>query len=255
MEINKWSNGTFSINNPLNWNCPNCDTGILIIDAGQFHFEETKLSKDTHAEIFWAPDFTIYLFHGTLRCNNCNDIVTIAGKGTIDHIQNYDAQSNEYFEEHKDIFTPLHFYPPLKLISIPKNCPKNITNEINISFGLYWYDLSSCANKIRVSLEMLMDKFKIRKTYNQGKKRKKLNLHKRIEKFKETKPDIAEYLLAIKWIGNTGSHISNLEKTDLLKTYQLLEHSLNRLFDSTDKKLQKITREIIKKKGVRKRNN
>ena len=33
MEINKWLNKTFSIKNPLNWNCPSCDTGILIVDS------------------------------------------------------------------------------------------------------------------------------------------------------------------------------------------------------------------------------
>jgi len=255
MKSNKWSNKTFNIKNPPNWNCPSCTTGILIVDPAQFHFEETRLSKETRDEIFWSPDFTIYLFHGTLRCNSCNDIVTIAGKGSVDHIQINDAQLGGYFEEHNDIFTPLYFYPPLKLITIPKNCPKNISKEINDSFGLFWYDLPSCANKIRVSLELLMNRYKVKKTFMQSGKRKRLSLHKRIFEFKRKKPEIAELLLAIKWIGNTGSHIGKLENVDLLEAYELLEHSLNKLFDSTEKKLQKISREINRREGTRKRNN
>jgi len=67
------------------------------------------------------------------------------------------------------------------------------------------------------------------------------------------KPDIADFLLAIKWIGNTGSHTGKLERIDVLEAYELLELSLNKLYDDTEIKLSKISKEIIKRKGTRKR--
>ena len=40
---------------------------------------------------------------------------------------------------------------------------------------------------------------------------------------------------------------------DILEAYELLEHSINKLFDDTEYKLKKMTKEIIKRKGTRKR--
>lgn len=184
---------------------------------------------------------------------NCNDFLSFLGRGGVDHDHYYDNHHNEYIEEYNDVFYPLHFYPPLNLFKISKGCPEDIKNEIIDSFGLFWNDLPSCANKIRTSLEMLMNQQKVKRTFIQGGKRKNLSLHKRIEDFKVTKPGIAEFLLAIKWIGNAGSHTGTLEKIDVLEAYELLEHSLNKLFDDTEDNLKKITKEINKRKGKRKR--
>jgi hypothetical protein len=41
--------------------------------------------------------------------------------------------------------------------------PKEICHRLRESFGLYWMDSSSCANKIRSVLEILMDSMGINK--------------------------------------------------------------------------------------------
>jgi len=65
--------------------------------------------------------------------------------------------------------------------------------------------------------------------------------------------EVKELLLAIKWIGNTGSHVGKLETIDILETYQLLEFALKKLFGNEESKIKKITKEINKRKGIRKR--
>lgn len=255
MDLNSILISKFTITQLPNWICPSCYSGHLELVEDHFHFEETKLSESWKAEDDWEPEFINYLFHGTLRCKNCKDFITFLGKGTVDHDYLYDQFSREHEEVYMDNFSPLYFNPPLKLFKVHEKCPENIANEINDSFKLIWNDLASCANKIRSSLELLMDYQKVNKVFTQSGKRKKLSLHQRIVEFKQINPEIADYLLAIKWIGNTGSHIGDLTKEDIIDAYELLEYSLNLMFDKKTEKLKKISKEINKRKGTRKRNS
>ena len=121
---------------------------------------------------------------------------------------------------------------------------------IDESFQLFWVDEASCGNKIRSSIEKLLDLQKITKTIknNRG-KRQMLNLHERILKFKTKEPDIANYLLALKWIGNQGSHINTvLTKIELVDAYKILEVSLVDLYDKTRLEVNRLTRKINKDK-------
>ena len=255
MEIKTWLKSSFSKEKVPNWNCPLCNKGILKIDPKQFHFKETELSSSWHTDDDWEPEFIKYRFHGALKCKNCGDFISFLGRGEVDYFHYYDTYQENDVEGYKDVFYPLYFEPALNFFEIQENCPDEIKNEIKSSFALFWNDLPSCANKIRMSLEMLMNDQKVKKSYVYGGKRKNITLHKRIVEFKNKKPDIADFLLAIKWIGNTGSHIGKLEKIDVLEAYELLEHSINKLFDNTEDKLKKITKEINKRKGTRKRKN
>ena len=250
-----WLKNSFIDANIPEWKCPTCNNGPLKIEAKQFHFQETKLSLSWHSEEEWEPEFTTYRFHGTLKCQNCGDLIVFMGRGAVDHFHDYDEYIREYSEGYNNVFYPLYFHPNLRLFEINENCPYEIKKEIEDSFGLYWNDLPSCANKIRTSLELLMNQQKVRKSFIKNGKRKDLSLHQRIEEFKKSKPETADFLLAIKWIGNTGSHVGEIINIDILETYELLEHSINKLFDDTENKLKKISKEIIKRKGTRKRKN
>ena len=48
-------------------------------------------------------------------------------------------------------------------------------------------------------------------------------------------------------------HSSDLETIDVIETYKLLEFSLKKLYENEEKEIKKITNEIIKRKGTRKR--
>lgn len=98
-----------------------------------------------------------------------------------------------------------------------------------------------------------MNQQKVKKTYIQKGKRRRFTLHQRIEEFKLVKFEIANFLLAIKWIGNSGSHIGKLESKDILVAYELLEHTLNKLFDDKDSELKKKSKEINQRRGIRKK--
>ena len=55
--------------------------------------------------------------------------------------------------------------------------------------------------------------------------------------------------MAIKWVGNTGSHSNKLTRERLLDVYEILEYVINLLYDSKYGKLKKNMLKINKKKG------
>ena len=88
--------------------------------------------------------------------------------------------------------------------------------------------------------------------------RVKLTLHQRIVEFNAKDKDIGELLLALKWIGNTGSHVGEIERQDLIHAFQLLEYSLIELYEKRTETLRRLSKKIIKSKkpishSVRKR--
>jgi hypothetical protein len=77
----------------------------------------------------------------------------------------------------------------------------------------------------------------------------KATLHQKIESFKAINPEIADYLLTIKWIGNVGSHSSSLNKKDLLDAYEPTEYSLHQLYKDKEMAIKQISVEINQKRG------
>ena len=155
----------------------------------------------------------------------------------------YDGEFGDYVEQYDNSFTPTYFEPHLKLFKIPKSCPKEMVLEIENSFKLFWTDLSSCVNKIRISVEILLNEQKVKRFELKGGKRYPLSLHKRIMAFTNT--EVKDNLLAIKWVGNSGSHSGEVETIDALEVYRLLEYSLNKIYNSEEKEIKKSIRRMV----------
>ena len=100
-----------------------------------------------------------------------------------------------------------------------------------------------------------MNYYKVKKTTIDKKgKRRGLSLHARIEEFRRKFPNEADMLMAIKWIGNSGSHASEkLTKDDTLDGFEILEHVIHKLFETETKRIKKLTKIINKKKGPTKK--
>lgn len=253
METTLWLKESFSISSIPDWPCPTCGKALLGIDKKDFRFEETPESIRDHSHEDWDPDFINYRFIGFLRCTNvkCKDIVTFTGAGGVELNSYYDHDGSRE-SDYEDYFVPKYFIPALHLFKINVNCPREILNQIVEAFSLYWCDSSACANKIRIALEMIMDDHGIKKTYiNSKKERRELALHSRIELLGKKIPALRDHLIAIKWIGNSGSHIGKLERVDLIDAFNLLEYSIEKLYDGREKHLKKISKQINKTKSPR----
>ncbi|MBB6112302.1 protein of unknown function [Mucilaginibacter lappiensis] len=246
-----WKKLSFSDDNFPDIMCPVCNKGYLKPIKDGLIKEETKDSINARDDIDWEHQWINFRFSQILKCNStkCNDIITCLGSSHIEEDMDYTGQYwkstyNEYYE-------PLYFYPSLHIINIGSNYPKELSNELITSFSHFFSDLASCANKLRVCVEILMDELRINKTELKSGKRRGLTLHSRILKYKTVNADVADYLLAIKWIGNSGSHFDDLDKADILDAYQLLDFSLKKIYDNETREIKKLTKEINKKRAPR----
>ena len=133
--------------------------------------------------------------------------------------------------------------------SFPKALNRPTTRT---SFKLYWLSPEACANSIRSVVEGLLTHFKVRLTSKNAKgQRVLLSLHARIDLFRQTNPDLADALMAVKWIGNAGSHSRPIMREDLLDGYELMEHVLDELFVQREKRIARLSRQINRRKRPR----
>lgn len=246
-----WLNNSFTRTVCPEWSCPTCMLGKLTVMPDCVYSNETRSSIQHRDDPDWEAYWISYKFSSSLKCDNtkCGDVVVSSGWGSVEEA--YIETDDDWISEYYDSFRPEYFTPHLKYFVIDSVCPQSIQDEIDKSFSLFFLDSHSCANKIRIAIELLMNEFKIPASKLVRGKRQMLSLHARIVKFGVKYPKATNALLAIKWIGNAGSHTSSIEKSDIIDAYDILEHSLKEIFSSKEKELNKIIKEINKKKAPR----
>jgi hypothetical protein len=122
------------------------------------------------------------------------------------------------------------------IFDIPAKCPKEVSEELRAGFSLFFSDRGATANRVRIALERLMDHLKI----PPGK------LHDRLDIFSKQNP-IGENLMAVKWLGNTGSHEGKVSRDDLLDGFQILEHALAEIIEMRSANAAELARKLTQK--------
>jgi len=249
INVSLWKkNNLYQTKVPDHWHCPVCDSSNLKID--KFSYEETGVSKRNHEHPDFEPEYMSFRFTSMLKCQkpSCQEVLSCNGTGHVQEVHELDPDGQYSGPSYTEVFQPKYVIPPLNLFDVPK-CPDGIGEMITDAFGLYFCDLSSCANKIRTVIEKILDQQNVIKTrISKKKKRNLLTLHARIFEFRLKNQDAADMLLAIKWIGNEGSHLGSLEQDDILDAFAFLEHLLDLIYVKTHQKLLKRSRQINKAK-------
>ena len=222
------------------WPCPGCSHGTLIVDNRSFIQGETAISIAT-------DDFYEESFACQMKCTypRCSGSIIVCGATFLCGIKDSAGDTKSV-----DFCRPSYIYPTIDIFPIPSKCPENIVKEVKKAFSLYWCDTNAAGNRVRTSIELLMDYLKVKKRMltKQGKYRQ-ISLHDRILDYHPKNPDIGEQLLAIKWIGNTGSHSSNLKKDDLIDDFEMLQFVLDDIFEMKRERLKAMAKGINKMKG------
>lgn len=230
------------------WVCPTCGKGLLQLKADSFFSDEKRSSRNpSHDER--DPERTEHVYSCLLYCNNdkCKEVVASSGIGYVDwYMEQYENGVHHWFL--KNYFKPKHFQPALELIRIPTDCPGTVKSLVEDSFSLFFQSPSAAANCIRASIEQLLTELKIKKFNTTKGKRKIINLHHRIELLQNQYSEVYDLILAIKWLGNAGSHNQDsLTTDDVLDAYELLEHVLDEIYVQNAKKMKTLAKKIIKK--------
>lgn len=241
----------FTRENTPDWLCPRCKKGLLRFVEGQFRAEERKNSKDAHSHEAWDPDWIEYVYSGLLRCanDNCGEFVANSGTGGVD-VDFVIGDDGDPEQTWGDFFRPKYFEPPLQLVDIPDDCPTSVSAPLEESFRLFFSSAPAASNNVRISLEALLTELGVKRFNTRNNKRIFLSLHSRISLLPTKYSELGELLLAIKWLGNAGSHADSVVTIDdVMDAYELIDHVLQELYTQKAKKAKALARKINKKKG------
>lgn len=246
--------------------CPHCNNGKLILLKDNYIKKQYKWSEKK-SEVYDNKGnycgYDIYkdvsLISGVLICNNkdCNEITAFNGEIHGGEIPVFCEEMDREIDADVYHLNFIYLNPPIHIIPIHREYPDIIQKLLKESYSLYWNHSSSCVNKLRIIVEEILDylripkKEKIKSGKNRG-KFKNLSAHGRlgILKKKVKYEKLSKFLLAIKWIGNEGSHSHvDLSTEELLEVYNILQEALDLIYIKTDEKLKKRVDEINKKKG------
>ena len=240
--------GWFSERGAPNWPCMTCGGGHLRIAPNTIQHGPTAHTRAGRDHPGHEPDWDELRAVALATCDNplCGEVATIVGKG--EWAEDYDSYAHElnYYSR----FQVTHFDPSPPLIVIPLACPDAAKKEIRKAFVLAWGDPPSAANHLRTAVERVLDGLKVLKTQKASNgSRHRLQLHYRIERIKTRHPEAHAALMAIKWLGNAGSHASDLTQEQLLVAFDIFERALRHLFAAEDKEIRKAISKINANKG------
>ena len=231
------------------WICPTCGQHALRLDRKTFQEFATAYSRTSDD---FGPEGDVKRFTGALVCSgkDCQERVIV--HGSVLQLQEFDPNAGEVWSSGL-VFEGVH--PAPSMIVIPTKCPVPVREALASAFELFWADPESCANKIRVAVERVMNDLKIKRyVVDKNKKKKEVSLHGRIDHHFRTRfPDLADHLLATKWLGNTGSHGATIDRRDCLDALGLLELGLAEIYDKRSERVKAMVKEINKRKGPRTR--
>jgi len=237
------------------WPCPACRSVALGLRKGKekkLLDEETGPSKRARSHDDWEPDWIERKFAAILECHNpaCGELVSVAGRVALEEEYSYD-ENGDVSRSHEPCYMPVFFDNAPPIFAIPRECPDAVKTQLLAAFAAIWFDLAAAANRLRAGVEALLDDHGIPKTSLVDGKRKPLTTHSRIEKFKKANADGAEYLMAIKWLGNAGSHgvPADINRNDLLDATALFEATIELVYLKSAEKFAKIAAALNKRKG------
>lgn len=211
---------------------------------------ETVESKRWRNDDAWEPEQIQYVFTAWAECRHpsCKQRFAISGTGGTE--PQYDDEGST---EWVDYFSPRHCDPMPDVIELPVKCPDEVAKELRAAFALFWAQPEPCAGRIRVAVEALLDHIGVpKKTTTAKGKQIDLKLHERIEAFAVSNAVTGPHLMALKWLGNAGSHGSRVSRIDLLDAFEIMEHALVEILDKRSAKVAALAEKMTKKHAPKK---
>jgi len=229
------------------YRCPRCTGGHYRLVKESLKFQRTADTKKIENEQWFDSEYDELRFVAMLTCDNerCGEVAVVAGKGWVDDW--HDDDGNHLYQH---LFLPYHVQPSPLLISIPEKCPHEVRLELEYAFLSSWSDFAAAGNHIRSATERILDSLKVLKQIvNRKNKRQRLSLHDRIERIKESHPDVYECFMAIKWLGNAASHSSVLTRDSVFDALDILESVMERVYSKHPAALKLLVRQVIARRG------
>ncbi|MFD3249113.1 DUF4145 domain-containing protein [Rahnella aquatilis] len=201
-----------------NWVCPSCQSASLAILKGTFHSETIQESVERWKRMDGELEDIRRVFCCLLQCERarCRTVVAVSGTGDVHENQDEDGIDRYH------LYQARLFTPTLPAFAIPAQCSERVAQPLTQSFSLFLNAPGAAANVIRIALEELMTALGVKPMRA---------LHARIEALPERYSQHKAALLAIKWLGNAGSHeLDRVNTYDIEQAYRIIEFVLNKIY-------------------------
>ncbi|NIJ82507.1 DUF4145 domain-containing protein [Xanthomonas cannabis] len=243
-----WS-GTYDRVHFPNFLCPKCFKGRARHDGKDVKIMEPTYSAKDRDHVDWEPGWDIERFSLQLICDNvvCGEVVVVTGDTSL--VELYDDEDDRwvYFSH----LRPRSMFPAPLIIDVPTQAPQNVIDNIRLASSHYWLDTSAAANRLRTSVEFLLDFLQVpRETINSSTgKAKRLDLNGRIAHYELLNAEHATSLTALRMIGNLGSHGENVQQEALLDAFEIYEYTLDVLCGQRKSRIELLRQKLISTKG------
>lgn len=229
---------SFSQNEIPAFPCPMCDRGNLRYTKNSLRLKEPNEYSIARQNGDISPLESVWRFSLFLKCvvEKCGNIVSVHGDATLQESKDWEYDADRYFHQ----LTPYGMHPAPPLATVPEETPDIVSKEMKTAFGLFWVDLGSCANRLRISVEKILDKLGAPAANT---------LHERIEAFKLTDPIHADTFDALRHVGNVGSHNGAVKREAVLDAFEIYQDALAELFGKRTDKISAMQQRLIRTKG------
>lgn len=229
--------------------CGTCHDAVLILEKVST-IEHTSSLED-RANEDWDPEWISGLHISKMKCGNpkCKSIATTTGEYKMVFDIEFDEMGHPNQTYSKELKIS-YITPTSPLILKHVDCPAVVTQLIEEASAIALVSPGAAANRIRTAIDELLNTQKVIKIRTTKKGREKLTTHARIGVFQAKNAEVSEILLAVKWIGNSGTHGDPITLSEVLDGSELFAHALDKLLNKKPLKLAKKAKKINKRKRV-----
>lgn len=243
MAIHKIS-GAFFKSMRVEWPCPECGQKTLQIIAESFVVNDTHATNKNGSEEWFEPEMHESIFSCMARCSRdqCEEVVACTGNSGWEQ-EGWDpvTLNDEYYQW----FKPKTFFPTLHPFELPIKCPQELIEPLQASFSVFLLQPGAAANLIRISVERMLTAMGVAERNEKG---KRIVLHTRLGMLPALYEAFSEPLMAIKFLGNAGSHTYDEVKTgDIEDAFEIMEYVVNDLFSGRKESVEVLTKRLSDK--------
>lgn len=198
---------------------------------------------------YYEPDWDKGRFSIQLKCDeaSCGEISFAIGDTIAEQYYNDEFDTDAW----ETLLRIRGFFPAPPIIEVPRQVPKNVQLELAKAFELYWSDLNATANRLRVTVELIMDEQGVpHEVLSKKGSMVRLDLNSRIAIFGKTHTSHAETLTALRMIGNLGSHKGDVQPEPILDAFEVFEDSLAELYGERSVRIKEKKEKLIRMKGI-----
>jgi hypothetical protein len=245
----------FSFDQAPAWPCPGCGSGTLEIkrDSWQYRISAASRAAMDHECDLENTSGVVICFFDCSRAD-CSESCAVAGHYSTKFVSDSDRNPVSIA-----VCTPTMIDPPPPIIRLPAKCPEPVRREASRAFTLFWADYAACLNSIRHAIELVLTdlwiplRHRVTDKKSGGIRVERFLLHQRIERLQKQRPRLASLcarLMAVKHLGNAGSHPGDVSAEDALDGFEIVEEVLASVYGDAGR-LDRTVKEINRRRGPR----